>query len=333
MMLDAPFHGALAEGPEGARAFWLETADNLRVRVAHYPGPADAAGTVLLFPGRTEYVEKYGRVAKDLAGHGYHTLTIDWRGQGLADRMHTDPRAGHVTLFRDYQFDVDAMVAAARDLDLPQPFYLLAHSMGGCIALRSLVRGLDVRAAAFTGPMWGIRMAVPLRPAAWALGWGSARIGMGHVYAPTTGPESYVASAPFAGNLLTTDRDGWDYMRRQVVEVPELQLGGPSLRWVHQALAECATLARIPSPDVPGIAFVGENERIVDVPRIMRRMAAWPGGKLEIVGGGEHEVLMDGPPARRRVIAAMTAFFAAAGSPQGAAADRPSRSGLVCPAH
>ena len=55
MLLDAPFYAELAEGPEGARAYWIGTQDNLRVRIAHYPGPDDAQGTVLMFPGRTEY--------------------------------------------------------------------------------------------------------------------------------------------------------------------------------------------------------------------------------------------------------------------------------------
>lgn len=321
MMLDAPFHAELAEGPAGARAYWQKTEDDLRIRLAHYPGPESARGTVLLFPGRTEYVEKYGRVASEFGDLGYHTLTIDWRGQGLADRMHRDPRAGHVNLFQDYQFDVTAMLEAAEELGLPRPFYLLGHSMGGCIGLRALIEGLPVTAAAFTGPMWGIRMAAALRPAAWALGWGSSQMGIGHVYAPSTGPESYVATVAFENNLLTRDRDGWNYMQRQVHDMPELQLGGPSLRWLHQALNECLTLARLPAPKMPAIAFVGSDERIVDVPRIAARMAAWPGGQLETIAGGRHEVLMEDPVTRGRILTRMVDVFASAGE-HGSSASR-----------
>ena len=32
MMLDAPFHAELAEGPAGARAYWQKTEDDLRIR-------------------------------------------------------------------------------------------------------------------------------------------------------------------------------------------------------------------------------------------------------------------------------------------------------------
>lgn len=314
-MKTAPFHADLAEGPEGARAFWLRTEDELTVRIAHYPGPAAAMGTVLMFPGRTEYVEKYGRVAMGFAARGFHTLTIDWRGQGLADRMLDDRHTGHVHLFQDYQHDVAAMLDAAADLELPRPYYLVGHSMGGCIGLRALMEGLPVAACGFTGPMWGIRMAPPLRPAAWALGWSSSRVGLSHIYAPSTGPNSYVATGPFEGNTLTTDRGGWDYMQRQVMQISELQLGGPSLRWLHEALAECLTLARMPAPPMPCLTFVGSNERIVDRPRIDARMAGWPNGRLEVLEGAEHEVFMEDAVTRERIISQLSDLFEGAMEP------------------
>ncbi|SEL15242.1 alpha/beta hydrolase [Roseivivax marinus] len=308
----APFLDALADAPEGSRAVWIDAADGVRLRMAHFPSgqTGDAArGTVLLFPGRTEYVEKYGRTARDFAEFGLDTVSIDWRGQGLADRLLPDERTGHVVEFRDYQRDVAALLDAARSMDLPEPYFLLAHSMGGCIGLRSLMEGLPVHAAAFTGPMWGIRIAAFLRPVAWALGWSGSRMGLGHVYAPGTRPEAYVVAEAFEKNMLTTDTDMFDYMRRQVEAEPKLQLGGPSLHWLHEALAECFALARRPSPDLPCLTFVGSNERIVDVGRIRSRMQNWPGGRLEIVEGGEHEVLMDRPAVRRQIAEAIARHF------------------------
>ncbi len=305
----APFRADLAEGPAGASAFWIHSEDGLRLRVAHYPAEGTSRGTVLLFPGRTEYVEKYGRTACDLSAAGYDTLTIDWRGQGLADRMLADALIGHVALFTDYQRDVAAMGAVAEALDLPRPLHLIAHSMGGCIGLRAVMDGLPVASCVFTGPMWGIQMSRPLRPAAWALSWGSGQVGLGHMFAPGTKPASYVISEPFEANLLTRDPGMFAYMRRQVAEVPGLALGGPSLRWLHQSLQECRALNRRPSPDLPCLTFVGANERIVDVPRIRDRMARWPRGTLEIVEGGEHEVLMEGPKIRAQLMPKILALF------------------------
>ncbi len=305
----APFRADLAEGPAGASAFWIKAADGVRLRLAHYPASGPSKGTVLLFPGRTEYVEKYGRTAGELSAVGFDTLTIDWRGQGLSDRILSDPLVGHVTLFTDYQRDVAAMGMAAEALSLPQPYHMIAHSMGGCIGLRAVMDGLPVASCVFTGPMWGIQMSRPIRPAAWALGWGSGRIGLGHMYAPGTKPASYVVSEPFEANLLTCDAEMYAYMRRQVAEVPGLALGGPSLRWLHQSLQECRTLNRRPSPDLPCLTFVGSNERIVDVARIRDRMARWPGGTLEIIEGGEHEVLMEGAKIRAKLMPKIIALF------------------------
>ena len=304
----APFYADLAEGPADSRAWWMETSDGLRVRIAHYASTG-TRGTVLMFPGRTEYAEKYGRLAGVLSDAGYHTLAIDWRGQGLADRMLDEPRTGHVHVFEDYQRDVATMLALATELGLPENKHLIAHSMGGCIGLRALNDGLPVASCVFTGPMWGIRIADPVRPAAWAISRMSKSVGLGHLFAPGTGADSYVASNAFDDNLLTTDPESWDYMRRQVLAIPELQLGGPSLHWLHEALAETRRLARTTSPTQPCVCYCGTHERIVDIERIRSRMKRWPKGRLDTVDHGEHEILMEAPQNRDRVLSEITAHF------------------------
>ncbi|MCJ7874632.1 alpha/beta hydrolase [Phaeobacter sp. J2-8] len=315
-LLPAPYFNDIARGPDNGQCYWLTTDDGKRIRIGHWPAVGTAEGkplgTYLIFPGRTEYVEKYGPLAKNLTAVGYEVIAIDWRGQGLSDRMLADERVGHVDVFADYQRDVQAVLAALPKLGAPKPLYLLGHSMGGCIGLRALHNKIPVIAAVFTGPMWGIRISTPVRPAAWAVGWTSKILGLSHHYAPSTGADSYVATAPFEDNLLTTDRDMFDFMRDQVVTHPELQLGGPSLHWLHEALRECRQLAAMPSPDLPCLTFIGSNERIVSVPDIQTRMSNWPGGKLEVLENGEHEVLMEAREMRARIFELTCAHFHAA---------------------
>lgn len=304
----APLLDDVAEGPKGGAAWWLTAADGVRIRVAAWnrEGPA---GTVLLFPGRTEFIEKYGRAAGDLAACGYATLIIDWRGQGLSDRMTGDPMSGHVLHFSDYQHDLAAMTDAARRLDLPRPWHLLAHSMGGAIGLRAVMQGLSVETCAFSSPMWGIQISHALRPVAWSLAWGSRQLGMSHFYAPGTGSDHYVLAEPFETNKLTNDREMYDYMARQLSIHPELGLGGPSLRWLHEALRETRDLSQRPSPTLPCLTILGSDEQIVDVPRVRDRMARWPGAHLEMVEGGRHETLMDRPEMRNRLFGMLCTFF------------------------
>jgi lysophospholipase len=295
---EAPFFAEVADGPAGGRALWFTAADGVRLRAGLWAG--GAKGTVILLPGRTEYVEKYGRAAGDLVARGLSCITIDWRGQGLADRALADRMAGHVEDFAEYQRDLDALVALARAEGLPEPFYLMAHSMGGCIGLRGLMRGLPVTAAVFSAPMWGISMAAWMRPVAQAISTVSGWIGQAHRYAPGTGGKTYVAEAPYAGNVLTTDPAMWDYMRAQVTAHPDLSLGGPSLGWLNAALAECQALAAEPAPRTPAITALGTAEKVVDPGPIHLRMAGWARGQLDLYPGAEHEVIMEVPATRKR---------------------------------
>ncbi len=302
-MQDAPLFNDLAEGPEGGRAYWVKAADGVRLRIACWPG--GDKGTVLLFPGRTEYIEKYGRAAADLLARGYSTLTIDWRGQGLADRLADDAMLGHVDSFNDFQLDIAAMIKVADKLNCPGPRFLMGHSMGGCIGLRALHNGLEVNAAAFSGPMWGLAMAPHIRPVAGPLSWFMDTLGKGKTFAPGTNAETYVKAAPFEDNMLTTDADMYVYMQQQAKAHPEMTLGGPSLSWLHEALVETAALVEKTPPLIPTVTFLGGAERIVDPRPVHLIMAQWQGGHLEIIPDAEHEIIMETAETR-------AAFFNAA---------------------
>ncbi|SEQ99660.1 alpha/beta hydrolase [Thalassovita taeanensis] len=313
MQHEAPFLSDIANGAPDGRAFWLTTDDQVKIRVGVWNAQA-GKGTVLLFPGRTEYIEKYAHAAADLSEAGYATLAIDWRGQGLADRLIDDPMIGHVAQFRDYQHDVAAALRAAQDMDLPQPWFLIAHSMGGGIGLRSLQEGLPVRGCVFTGPMWGILLAGGLRPVAWTLTRVSRMLGIGATLSPGTRGTAYVTSEPFEDNTLTTDPTMYAFMQEQLNRHPELSLGGPSMNWLHEALLDTRSIAQRPSPALPCLTYLGGNERIVDAARIRDRMAAWPDGNLIEVPGAEHEVLMETPAIRNQVMAEIIGFFATHGT-------------------
>lgn len=305
----APLFEDVADAPEGGEAYWLAAADGLRVRGALWRG--GDKGTVLIFPGRTEFIEKYGRAVGDLQQRGYAVAVLDWRGQGLGQRMIADPNTGHVQDFSDYQLDVAAFVGMLEEAGMPKPWFLLAHSMGACIGLRSLYEGLPVRAAAFTGPMWKISISPILRPVARLLSRASRPIGLGHVYAPGTEAKNYVFTTPFEGNTLTTDREMFDYMTRQMVEHPELAIGGPSMHWLSEALYETRANAPLPPPPVPALALIGSEESIVDSNAVRRIVETWPNATLEVLDGGQHEVLMETPEIRARCFDAMTDLFAA----------------------
>ena len=308
MALPAPFFDDIADGPANGAADWLTTLDNRRIRMGYWPLQG-AKGTVLIFPGRTEYVEKYGMTAKALAAAGYAALAIDWRGQGLSDRLIADPALGHVGQFADYQLDVQVALDHAATIDLPRPWFMMGHSMGGCIGLRSLTTGIDVNAVMFSAPMWGIGMSRALWSFAWGLSGLSQSFSFDERLVPGQSPESYPLVQPFAGNALTNDAEVYAALRRQIVAHPALGLGGPSLRWLRQSMQEMRDLARMPAPATPCITFLGSGESIVDPAAIRIRMADWPGAVLHEIKGGLHEMLMDTPEMRNDVMARTLAHF------------------------
>ena len=307
-MENAPLFEDIAGGPSGGVAHWLTTSDGLRIRVGLW-NKADAKGTVLIFPGRTEFVEKYGGTAQALQDRGYASLSIDWRGQGIADRMTPNRSIGHVDEFTDYQHDVNAVMDYARQMNLPRPYFVIAHSMGGCIGLRSVVEGLDIQGVMFSAPMWGVQMAPPLRPVAWGLSAMSTPLGFDQALAPGQFEEGYVLRAPFEENTLTNDSGIWKMLRVQLETHPDLGLGGPSLRWLNQSLREMYQLSTVPSPSLPCLTFLGTEEAIVDPLRIRNRMGDWQQGVLRVIDGGRHEMLMDVPEMRNMLFDETASFF------------------------
>lgn len=296
------FSEIVSEGPE-AQTHWIKAKDGVRLRVGTWIADVQPPkGSLLLFPGRTEYIEKYAPVAGDMSAHGISTIAIDWRGQGLSDRLLSDPLPGHVGRFSDYHLDVTAMLDHARALDLPQPWYMLGHSMGGCIALRAVMEDAPVKAVVFSGPMWGISTNPFLRPVMWGLSWISRYLGFSQRYPPTTtGPVPYPLAEPFATNSLTRDAAMYQLMRDQFTARPELKVGAPTLNWLYESISECLRLSRRPSPALPCLTIMGSNEAIVEQSRIRSRMANWPGGTLHVEPSGRHELMMEDMATRKRI--------------------------------
>jgi len=303
----APYHADIAGNPDGI-CHWLTTVDGVRIRVGHWPLNG-ASGTLIIFPGRTEYVEKYGRTASEFAKRGFASAAIDWRGQGIADRLLDNRAIGHVDNFEDYQLDARAMLNHVKSLGLPKPYHLLGHSMGGCIGLRALYDGLDVASAAFSAPMWGIKMSAALRPIAWGLSEVSKQLGFGGVFAPGQQAETYVLRSTADDNTLTSDASNFNILQNQLKTYPDLALGGPSLHWLNEALREMRSLSVRPAPDLPCVTFLGSEEEIVDPSRIYERMEGWSNGELIVLDTGRHEVLMEAPDIRTRVFDSAAALF------------------------
>jgi lysophospholipase len=290
-MTKAPFFDDIARAPEGGVFEFRTCADGVRVRVAAWGG--GTKGTILIFQGRTEFIEKYGTTIQKFLDRGYSVAAIDWRGHGLSDRLSDRPTLGHVQDFKDYQFDVAELLKFVEDQKLPEPFTLLAHSMGGAIGLRAIQNGLNVQKTIFSAPMWDIAV-------------NNVGDQLIKVYCKTLGrfvtretlvPSTNIRNASFIqgydGNNLTNNPEEYEIRKKQLAEHLELEVGGPSIGWVTQALDDTRKLRAKELPDIDTLCFVGSNENIVSKKAIRKLMERWESGELVMFDGAQHELLIE----------------------------------------
>lgn len=306
MTADAPFFAEVAEAPEGARAHWITASDGVRLRAVFWP--TGDRGTAVIFPGRTEFAEKYGRVAARLAERGLSVLVIDWRGQGLSDRHPSHGTFGHVEDFRHYQRDAAALLELRAELDLPAPLYLVAHSMGGCIGLRTLVEGGDFRAAVFSAPMWRLHMKAATREVVARMARTASLLGLGGRLTPGTKADPTMTLG-FEDNALTSHRETFEWCASQIAAHPELALGGPTLQWTYAAIEEMTRLRRAPPPRTPMLVLLGSEETVVSPTVIRTEVARMAHGELLELSGARHEIFMEGPETQRRVWQRIDSFL------------------------
>ena len=283
--MDAPLHEDVADAPKGGRAYWATTSDGIRIRYAVWDGPK---GYALIYPGRTEYIEKYGQVICKLAERGIGCVTLDWRNQGLSDRQ---AKTGHVLDYSEYQRDIECVLDR---VDIGTP-HLLSHSMGGLIALRSLQKKMPVKSAVFSAPMWGMGLPYPIRSTVKALAVGAKMLGFGTSKVIGTQRGSYIQNADPMDNSLVSDPRGAKWIQRQLNTHPELALGGPSWAWLNASHREINDLKSFPLPDCPTITFLGSDETVVNPQATRDRASGTGNGKLVIVNGAKHEVFMEAP--------------------------------------
>lgn len=311
-MSEAPLYAELADAPETGQAFWL-TPRGRPIRAAVWP--EGARGTVLLFPGRTEYIEKYGRVIAAFAKRGFAVATIDWRGQGLSSRPLDDPMKGHVADFANYQIDVAALMASPAVAALPKPHVLVCHSMGGCIGMRALLdETVTPEAVVMTAPMLGFKLSPLMRLFARTIAAAADRFGLERRYAPTPhASEAYVLWHDFHDNLLTGDEEHFRWFGKHLEAEPDFALGAPTVGWMREAFAETANLRPSPPPEPPMLMFLGDREGIVDPAAIRAFDAKAPRCRLVDIDDCRHEAFMETPEIRRLLWEEIDRHLAAAG--------------------
>src|SRR6476661_9479949 len=111
-------------------------------------------GTVCVFPGRAEFIEKYFEVVGELRRKGFAVAVLDWRGQGGSSRLLRNPLKGHINDFAEYEEDLSHFMKAVVLPDCPTPYFALAHSMAAMVLFKAATkRGCWFTRMVLTSPM------------------------------------------------------------------------------------------------------------------------------------------------------------------------------------
>ena len=285
--------------PSGATTGLFRGTGGINLRFARWaPTRGPRRGTVCLFQGRGEYIEKYFEVVADLRRRGFCVATMDWRGQGGSDRLLRNRRKGHVRSFSDYDRDLAQFMKEIVLPDCPPPFIALAHSMGGNILLRNArLPGSWFQRMVLSAPMIAIaREQLGVPPAAarvyteilGALGLGSRYV--------RHGGNAVLEATPFEANPVTSDRERYLRSRMVLESAPELGLGSPTIGWLRAALR---SIAKIRAPDyplrveLPLLLFAAGADSIVSTPAVEEFGLRLKVGTHVLIPQAKHEILQE----------------------------------------
>ena len=297
--------------PEGAIAGTIGTPDGVTLRFARWAAPADGRGTVCVFTGRGEYIEKYFETVQDLRKRGYAVAMIDWRGQGHSSRRLDNPFKGHVQNFSEYQIDVAAFVKQVVLPDCPPPYFALAHSMGGAVMLRVAHAGIEAfERFVLCAPMIdlpGLRASLPMRGLMRML----RAAGMGERFIPG-GNIDLIKSTGFPGNPLTSDPRRYARNVAILEADPTLGIASPTVAWLNAAFA---AMGEFRSSEFAGgirqpvLMLAAGDDTIVSTPAIAAFARHLPAGSHRVIAGAKHEMLQEDDRYREQLWAAFDAFM------------------------
>jgi lysophospholipase len=301
--------------PPGAEVAALRAGDGTLVRCACWRSHDTASGTLVILPGRSEFIEKYFEVTADLMRRRFAVIALDWRGQGGSQRELDDPRKGHIDDFSIYRRDLQALVAHMTALDLPKPWYALAHSMGGAILLDALADGETAFARAMlSAPMIGL-YGLPSRTLAQILVRALNLVGLGGSYLPGSGKHAPSLFDPFPGNPLTSDETRYQRCAATLIAGPDLALGAPTTAWTAAAFRLMRGFANpefgltIACP----LLFANAGADTIVSAHAAEALASRIRGAASItIPGARHEILFERDACRDQFWAAFDAFIPAA---------------------
>ena len=250
-------------------------------------------------PGRSDFYEKYLETLHHWRGRGWSVASTDWRGQCGSGRLGADPHTGHIDDFAIWVDDLAQLWNAWREAT-PGPHVLVAHSMGGHVALRALAQQrIDPAATVLAAPMLGMVPGFGAIPLSWLHALARHMASRGDPRRPAwQGSERPGWFPDDRLARLTHDKARYDDEIWWRAQRPELVMGAPSWGWIEAALRSIRLLRSpgfLETISGPVLILASRADRLVEFGAEVR-----------------HEILREEDRVRDTVLALIDGFLDAA---------------------
>lgn len=269
-------------------------------------------GSLLFLSGRGDHMEKYAETLHHWADQGWVVENFDWRGQGGSGRFTDDSRTGHAEDLSHWIDDLEAYCAEWR-ARTDAPHVIVAHSMGGHIALRALAEDrIEADAVVLIAPMFGINAAgLPHGMGSWLARTACA---LGHSTRPVLrlGHRRHkVMNA--VRTTLTHSAERYEQEARVRRERPDLVMDAPSWGWLRAAYSSISVLNRpgyVENVTTPVLILATRGDRLISVGAVSRIARRLPHAEVHYYGREvAHEILREVDRFRDDALARIDAFF------------------------
>ncbi|MGA3302065.1 MAG: alpha/beta hydrolase [Methylovirgula sp.] len=297
--------------PPGATVTAVPTKDGMLLRAARWPATGPSRGTVVVLPGRAEFIEAFLEPIGELIARQFEVVALDWRGQGLSQRQLRDPRKGHIDDFDLYQLDLEALKEHVLERYCAKPFFALGHSMGAAVLLAQARAGRSPFARlVLTSPMIALaelRFKSALHFTVEALD----ILGFGGAYIPGGGSKPFFFQ-PLSETNLTSDKDRYARMTPVLRAAPDLGVGDPTIGWTHAAFRLMKQFEDADFPRrtyTPTLVIAAGYDTLIATDAIEAFASRLKAGRFITLPYARHEILMERDVFRAQFWAAFDSFI------------------------
>lgn len=234
---------------------FLKSKDSTRLHVTRHDPEGDARGDILISHGLAEHQARYDLVTSFLNKRGWRVWFLELRGHGDSEGTR-----GHVDSWDLYHQDITALL-----VHVAAPAFILAHSMGGLVALG---KALDkrqpalIRGIVLTNPLLGVAVRAPT--------WKTSLAGMLSKILP-----KLPIGNELEPSLLCHDTDIVEAYRKDPKVFKTV-----TPRWFTEMNKELArVMESAPEGRVPLFMITSEQDRICNPAEARRFTQAWGGPK------------------------------------------------------